>query len=112
MSDIATVTVTPRSAASAYGAVERGGSSLASGSMTPGGPTPGEDFGATLERAVGGAIAEGHAADNQAAAAITGTGSITDVTTALARAELALQSATAIRDRVVQAYQDIMKMPI
>jgi flagellar hook-basal body complex protein FliE len=32
--------------------------------------------------------------------------------TAISRAELALQSATAIRDRVVQAYQDVMKMPI
>ncbi|MDQ2801383.1 MAG: flagellar hook-basal body complex protein FliE [Pseudomonadota bacterium] len=102
MTDITTVTVTPRSAAAAYGAVERGGSAIG----------PGEDFGATLERAVGGAIAEGHAADTQAAAAITGSGSITDVTTALARAQLALESATAIRDRVVQAYQDIMKMPI
>jgi flagellar hook-basal body complex protein FliE len=28
------------------------------------------------------------------------------------RAELAMQATGAIRDRVVQAYQDIMKMPI
>ena len=42
----------------------------------------------------------------------TGGGNLTDVVTALSRAELTLQTATAIRDRVVQAYQDIMKMPI
>ena len=44
--------------------------------------------------------------------ALTGGGNLTDVVTALARAELTLQTATTVRDRVVQAYQDIMKMPI
>jgi len=32
--------------------------------------------------------------------------------TALADAELALQSVVAIRDQVVQAYQEILRMPI
>ena len=32
--------------------------------------------------------------------------------TTLTRAELTLQTATAVRDRVVQAYQDIMRMSI
>jgi flagellar hook-basal body complex protein FliE len=54
----------------------------------------------------------GHTADAKSMQAITGGGNLTDVVTAVSRAELALQSATAIRDRVVQAYQDIMKMPI
>ena len=44
--------------------------------------------------------------------AISGGGNLTDVVTALSHAEMTLQTATAIRDRVVQAYQDIMKMPI
>ena len=69
-------------------------------------------FGATLERVLQGAIDSGHAAEGKATEAIAGGGNLTDVVTALARAELTLQSATAIRDRVVQAYQDIMKMPI
>jgi flagellar hook-basal body complex protein FliE len=30
----------------------------------------------------------------------------------VAKAELALQTTAAVRDRVVQAYQDIMRMPI
>jgi flagellar hook-basal body complex protein FliE len=34
------------------------------------------------------------------------------VVTALAKAELALQTTVAVRDRVVQAYQEIMRMPI
>ena len=36
----------------------------------------------------------------------------TDVVTAVSQAELALQTTTAIRDRVVQAYQDIMRIQI
>jgi flagellar hook-basal body complex protein FliE len=58
------------------------------------------------------AVTTGHEAETKAVQAISGNGSLTDVVTALSRAELALQTATAIRDRVVQAYQDIMKMPI
>lgn len=69
-------------------------------------------FGAALNRAIGGAIASGEQADKASAAAIAGTGSVTQVVTALSRAELALQTTTALRDRMVQAYQDIMRMPI
>lgn len=98
---VTTVTVTPRAAAEAYQRSDDSGTGAA-----------GESFGAALEHAVGGAIAQGHAADQQATAAIAGNGNITEVVTALARAELALQSATAIRDRVVSAYQEIMRMPI
>ncbi len=96
---VTTITVTPRAAADAYQRTESGGGA-------------GESFGAALQHAVGDAVAQGHAADQQAAAAIAGTGNVTEVVTALARAELTLQSATAIRDRMVQAYQQIMQMPI
>lgn len=71
-----------------------------------------EGFGQALTSALQGVIDTGHQADTQAAAGISGTGNLTDVVTAVNKAELALQTTTAIRDRVVQAYQDIMKMPI
>ncbi len=71
-----------------------------------------EGFGTALTQALQGVVDAGHEADRQAASGIAGTGNLTDVVTAVNRAELALQSTTAIRDRVVQAYQDIMKMPI
>ena len=71
-----------------------------------------EGFGQALTDALQGVVDAGHQADAQAAAGIAGTGNLTDVVTAVNRAELALQTTTAIRDRVVQAYQDIMKMPI
>ena len=69
-------------------------------------------FGNVLQNALQGAVQTGHAAETEAVQAISGEGNLTNVVTALSHAELALETATAIRDRVVQAYQDIMKMPI
>ena len=108
MSDLAggsipTIRITPSGAADAYARVDRGD--------TGGGGGAGS-FGSVLQNALDGAIETGHTAETQAMQAITGEGNLTDVVTAISRAELALQTATAIRDRVVQAYQDIMKMPI
>jgi flagellar hook-basal body complex protein FliE len=101
MSTIPTIVVTPSAAADAYGRIDRGEAGNGAG-----------DFGATLQRALQGAMDNLHAADTKSAEALSGGGNLTDVVTALSRAELTLQTATAVRDRVVQAYQDIIKMPI
>ena len=98
---IPTLTVTPGTAAKAY-------SDVASGAAGTGGA----DFGGILARAIAGAIDTTQAAERQARGAIAGTGNLTDVVSAVAKAELTLQTTVAIRDRVVQAYQDIMRMPI
>ena len=92
--------VSPQDAARAYQDVDGGTA------------TAGADFGGMLSRAVDGAVQAGHAAENQAMTAIAGGGSLTEVVQAVSRAELALQTTTAIRDRVVSAYQEIMRMPI
>ena len=76
------------------------------------GAAGGDDFGGMLSRAVAGVVQTGQHAEAAAMQAISGGGNLTEVVQALSRAELALQTTTAIRDRVVQAYQDIMKMPI
>ncbi|MDB5383532.1 MAG: fliE [Rhodospirillales bacterium] len=69
-------------------------------------------FGAALTRAVEQTIQVGRASDSIASAALTGQASVTDVVLAVSRAELALQTVVAVRDRVVAAYQDVMRMPI
>jgi flagellar hook-basal body complex protein FliE len=74
--------------------------------------TGGDAFSSLLGRALDGAIATGKQADAQAAQAIGGHGDLTQVVTAVSQAELALQTTVAVRDRVLQAYQDIIKMPI
>ena len=101
MTTVVPMPVTPAAAADAYNRAGRGQAS----------PSGGE-FSATLERALEGVAENIHAADTKTMEALRGEGSMTDVITALTRAELALQTAPTVRDRVVQAYQDIMKMPI
>ena len=106
---VPSITVTPSGAAGAYARVQSGdlgGASGASGAGIGGG------FGDVLGRALSGVVDAGHQADAKSMQAIAGQGNLTDVVTAVSRAELALQSAVAIRDRVVQAYQDVMRMPI
>ena len=101
---IPTLTVSPAGAAQAYSRVA-GGNGLGSAE-------DGQGFGAVLGRALEGVVQSGRQAETQSMQAITGGGNITEVATAVARAELALQGAVAIRDKVVQAYQDVMRMPI
>jgi flagellar hook-basal body complex protein FliE len=102
MTTIPTVVITPSAAAQAYTRTARDGAST----------DPAGSFGSAITQALGQAIQTGHTADDQAMKAISGGGNLTDVVAALSHAEMTLQTATAIRDRVVQAYQDIMKMPI
>jgi flagellar hook-basal body complex protein FliE len=70
------------------------------------------DFGNMLSQSLNSAIGTGAQAETQATAAIAGGGDLTQVVTAVSRAELALQTTVAVRDRVLQAYQDIIKMSI
>lgn len=72
----------------------------------------GAGFGAALTRALEQAVDVGREADTATTRALAGQGSVTDVVLAVGRAELTLQTAVAVRDRVVAAYQDVMRMPI
>lgn len=51
-------------------------------------------------------------AEQTAMASLGGTADAQSMVEAVAKAELALQTASVVRDRVVQAYQDILRMPI
>ncbi|MDB5371633.1 MAG: flagellar hook-basal body complex protein FliE [Belnapia sp.] len=94
--------VAPVTAAAAYRA-----------SQAPAAEAGGEGgFGATMARAIEGAVELGRSADTASTQAMLGQGSVSDVVLAISRAELALQTAVAVRDRVVSAYQDVMRMPI
>ncbi|AUH65691.1 flagellar hook-basal body complex protein FliE [Paracoccus zhejiangensis] len=50
--------------------------------------------------------------DNAATGAMTGTAPTHQLVQSLAEAELALQTVVAIRDKVVEAYQEILRMPV
>jgi flagellar hook-basal body complex protein FliE len=51
-------------------------------------------------------------ADAAVAGLARGEGSAQAVVEAMAQAELALQAAVTVRDRVVEAYQEILRMPV
>lgn len=98
MSPIPTITITP-SGVDALGQI-------------PGLDNGGNSFGAAIGNALETVIASGHDADTKSMQAIAGGGNLTDVVTAVSKSELSLQTTLAIRDRAVQAYQDVMRMPI
>lgn len=52
------------------------------------------------------------AGEKASAAAITGDADITQVVQAVNSAEMTLQTVVSVRDRMVSAYQQIMRMPI
>ncbi|MAN63967.1 MAG: flagellar hook-basal body complex protein FliE [Parvibaculum sp.] len=69
-------------------------------------------FGDMLKGVVENMAATGINAEQQTASAVAGTADVVDVVTAVSEAETTLQTVVAIRDNVITAYQEIMKMPI
>lgn len=74
------------------------------------GPAP--EFATVLRDSVQGAVAVNRHAEEQSMMAVAGKADLAEVVTAVANAELTLQTVVSIRDRMVQAYQDIIRMPI
>ena len=108
------LTGTAAAALQAYRAAQGG---EASGAASAGGVAGGGGFGDVLQSALQGVVDQSHTAEalsTQAISgqAISGHGGLLDVVSAVSKAELSLQTTIAVRDRVVQAYQDIMRMPI
>jgi flagellar hook-basal body complex protein FliE len=103
----------PAAAANAYAALSRlgggQGSSLA-GAATPtaGGP----DFGAVLKDVLHAVSDAGAKADTQTQSVAMGKANMVDVVTAVAESETAIATLVSVRDKVIAAYQDILKMPI
>lgn len=99
-------------AASAYAQtasrpLEENGAGIADGAASKG-PT----FTELVEDKVGAAIGANRKAESVSLDAINGKADMVDLVTAMNNAEMTLQTVVAVRDRVVQAYQDILKMPI
>jgi flagellar hook-basal body complex protein FliE len=69
-------------------------------------------FGALLEQTLSDAIDAGHKSEAIATAAVSGQASLQDVVEAVNAAELSLQTVVAVRDRMIAAYQEILRMPI
>jgi flagellar hook-basal body complex protein FliE len=65
-----------------------------------------------LKDAVGSVMESGRKSDAQTVAMANGKANVMDVVTAVADTDVAVSTLVSVRDRVIAAYEDIMKMPI
>jgi flagellar hook-basal body complex protein FliE len=57
-------------------------------------------------------IDAGRKSDAQSQALVAGKANVVDVVTAVAETEVAVQALVSVRDKVIAAYEEIMRMPI
>jgi flagellar hook-basal body complex protein FliE len=100
----------PTVAANAYASLARMMGSGATADKAPGGDGP--SFGAVLKDVLGGVREAGRMSDAQTVAMATGKANVMDVVTAVANTDVAVSTLVSVRDRVIQSYEDIMRMPI
>ena len=72
----------------------------------------GPDFAKFLSDSLQSVIDAGNASDQKALDLVNGKADVVDVVTAVAQTEIAVESMVAVRDRVISAYEEIMRMPI
>ncbi len=99
----------PTVAANAYASLAR---IMDTGAAGKGSETGGQSFGAVLKEALGSVMDAGRKSEAQTVAMASGKANVMDVVTAVAETDVALSTLVSVRDQVIQAYQDILKMPI
>jgi len=98
--------ITPLVVAKAYAATQSAGTGAAA--AAPGA----SQFAQMLQGAMGDAVQASRAAEQQMASHVQGKAELVDVVTAISSAEASLETVMAVRDQVISAYQEIMRMPI
>jgi flagellar hook-basal body complex protein FliE len=99
----------PTVAANAYAALAR---IMDTGGAGKGSDAGGQSFGAVLKEAIGGVLDVGRKSDAQTVAMASGKANVMDVVTAVAETDVAVSTLVSVRDKVIQSYEDIMKMAI
>ena len=72
----------------------------------------GPSFGDVLKQSMQSAINAQQKSEEVSAAALAGKADVTDLLQAVTDAEIALKTVLAVRDKVVQAYEQVMRTPI
>jgi flagellar hook-basal body complex protein FliE len=103
---------TPAIAANAYAALARASEQTKSLAGDSAGPENGPNFGALLKDVMTSVNAAGQKSDVQGQAVAMGKANMIDVVTAVAESETAIQALVSVRDKVIAAYEEILKMPI
>src|ERR1700710_376188 len=100
----------PTAAANAYASLARIMDTGGAGKGSEAGGAP--SFGAMLNDALGSVMDSGRKSDAQAVAMASGKANVMDVVTAVSESDVAVSTLVSVRDRMIQSYEDIMKMPI
>ncbi|MGH6742355.1 MAG: flagellar hook-basal body complex protein FliE [Bradyrhizobium sp.] len=106
----------PSVAANAYASLARitdaqGLAKGATGAVTGDG-SGGPSFGTMLKDAIGALNQTTHASDMKSQAMAAGKANLVDVVTAVSETEVAIDALVSVSDKVISAYEEIMKMPI
>jgi flagellar hook-basal body complex protein FliE len=100
----------PTVAANAYASLARMMEQPGAGKSAEAGSGP--SFSSLLKDAVSNVVDAGKKSDAQTVAMASGKGNVMDVVTAVAETDVAVSTLVSVRDRVIQSYEDIMRMPI
>ncbi len=102
----------PAVAAAAYQAASQIGAATATAPGIAPANIPGGNFSDFLSDAVKDSINTIRQGEQMASAQVQGKANLVDVVNSVNAAEITLDTVVAVRDKVVQAYQSIMNMPI
>ncbi|WP_428247575.1 flagellar hook-basal body complex protein FliE [Ferrovibrio sp.] len=72
----------------------------------------GTGFGDLVRQALNSTVEAQQKAETLSTQAVNGKADVTEIVTAVTNAEVALDTVIAVRDKVINAYQEIMRMPI
>jgi flagellar hook-basal body complex protein FliE len=100
--------ITPLAVAKAYAATQNQASAGIGGAA----PAAEGGFGELLKSAMSDAVQASRKAETQMVNQVQGKAELIDVATAISAAEASLETVMAVRDQVISAYQEIMRMPI
>jgi flagellar hook-basal body complex protein FliE len=101
--------ITPLAAAKAYANAQQ---TIGIGGGAGPAPAAGGGFGDLLKSVMSDAVQSSRHAETQMAAQVQGKAELVDVVTAISSAQSSLETVMAVRDQVISAYQEIMRMPI
>ena len=101
--------MTPLIAAKAYAAVQ---GTPSAGIAKAAAGADGPDFAQLLSQTMGDVTQTSRQAEKMMSAHTQGRAELVDVVTAVSSAQSSLETVMAVRDQVISAYQEIMRMPI
>jgi len=99
-------------AVAAYNRVARGAAPEEDKAPAKSPSNPDDTFGGLVRNAIREAVRIGEASEKLSIAAINDRADINQVVTAVAEAETTLQTVVSVRDKVIEAYREVIRMPM